>query len=127
MTPATLTPQTSLQRCRYCGKPGASVATLSYWNQVKCLCHPDCKLTGEREEAIDCQTIDADCNDCLYFKRGELVKRWLSGMRDGKATLVLVNMGIVRGYCLKFNRPTEAFPHMSTGRECFQHRLTVRG
>lgn len=77
---------------------------------------------GERQEATDCQTIDADCNDCRHFQRGEVVKRWLSAMIDKKAGLLLVNMGIVKGHCLKFNHPTEAYPHASTGRDCFEHR-----
>lgn len=108
--------------CRYCGKEGALVKTLAYWNQTECLCHPECKQEGEKQEAIDCQTIDADCNDCRFFQRGELVKQLLSAMRNKMVVMVWVNMGIVKGHCLKFNRPTEAYPHMSTGRECFEHR-----
>lgn len=111
--------------CRYCSLPvnlSDAVVTHSYWQGLKFVCHKDCKVTGEKGEAIDCQTIDADCNDCRHFERGELVKRWLSAIVDGKSAKKLVNMGIVKGHCANFNRPTEAYPHMSTGWECFEHR-----
>lgn len=109
--------------CRYCNQEVTTpIKTLSYWNQHPFICHVECKVSGERQEAIDCQTIDADCNDCKYFQRGEVVKRWLSAMINKKAGVLLVNMGIIKGHCLKFDRPTEAYPHASTGWDCFEHR-----
>jgi hypothetical protein len=112
-----------VQNCRYCNLPVSDpVETLAYWNQTPDVCHAECKVAGERQEAIDCQIIDADCNDCKHFKRGYDVKRWLSCMVDEKPSFVLENMGINVGHCLKFNKITQAFPHMSTGRECFEHR-----
>lgn len=114
-----------MNTCRYCSnpvEPADAVRTLSYWNQHEYVCHAACKNDGERQEAIDCQTIDADCNDCKHFKRGELVKRWLAGMVDGKSKNILVNMGFARGHCLRFDTPTIARPHMSSGLHCFEHR-----
>lgn len=112
--------------CRYCNNPlldfEKAAKTLGYWNQFPFDCHPECKVAGERQEAIDCQVIDADCNDCKHFQRGEVVKKLLSCMDGGKAGMRLVNMGTVNGKCLKFSRPTQAYPHMWTGRECFEHR-----
>lgn len=99
-----------------------AVKTLTYWNQVPFFCHAECKKSGELQEAIDCQTLDADCNDCKHFKRGQIVERWLSDMFNGKCIYRLTNMGIVKGHCLKLNQPTEAYPHMSTLRTCFEHR-----
>lgn len=111
--------------CRYCDKPippSTEVITHSYWQGMKFHCHAECKQRGEREEAIECQTVDADCNDCVHFQRGKLVQRQMSGMVAGKAQLIVVNMGIFTGHCLKFDQPTQAFPKKWTGRECFTHR-----
>jgi len=109
--------------CRYCALPVANpVKTLAYWNQTPDVCHPECKVAGEKQESVDCQVIDADCNDCRHFLRGELVKRWLSDIKDGMKTKTLTNMGIVKGRCAKLRTETEAYPHMSTGRPCFEHR-----
>lgn len=96
--------------CRYCGKPGASVRTLAYWNQTPDLCHAECKSPGEKQEAIDCQVLDADCNDCVHFQRGKII----GGIPKAFS-----------GHCLKFDRPTTAYPHFWTGRECFEHRRLV--
>src|SRR5215472_7157300 len=47
-----------------------------YWYQPDA--QHDCKKLGcgelEPWEIIEMQTIDADCNDCLHFKRGHIVK-----------------------------------------------------
>lgn len=111
--------------CRYCSKPieaGREVKTLAYWNQTPDICHVECKQPGEKQEALDCQTIDADCNDCIFFQRGEVVKKLLSAIVDGKPTMVLTNMGCVTGYCSLFDGATMAYPHQWTGRQCFHHR-----
>jgi len=120
--------------CRYCNKlipEGCEVATYAYWDtrpvetRQKFWCHPECKDVGIKQEAFDCQQIDADCNDCGHFKRGEVEKRWLSCMADGKPSVRLVNMGFIHGHCLKFDRATIAQPNKWTGMECFEHRRTV--
>lgn len=110
--------------CRYCNKPilGTSVMTKSYWKGLPFESHPECKEAGFWAEVIDCQTIDADCNDCRHFKRGEVIKRWLSCMEDKKPSMRLVNMGIITGHCLKFNKPALGHPNAWTGNECFEHR-----
>lgn len=113
------------ETCRYCGKeiaPADLATTNSYWQGLPFPCHRACKDAGMRQEAFDCQCIDADCNDCRHFKRGMLVQRWLSCIEDGKASKKLVNMGIFTGHCLKFDQPTEAYPNKWTGRPCFEHR-----
>ena len=93
--------------CRYCDKPVEtdSVVTHSYWQGVKFVSHAACKVVGEKSEALECQTIDADCNDCRHFQRGQLV---------GKE--------VWSGHCQKFNHKTRAYPKKWTGRECFEHR-----
>lgn len=100
-----------MNHCRYCGKPGATIKTLAYWNQTPDICHPECKAAGERQEAIDCQVIDADCNDCIHFQRGQII----GGIPKA-----------ITGHCGKFNKPTMAYPHFWTGRECFEHRRLAR-
>ena len=96
--------------CRYCSSILTledATTTLSYWNQFVFFCHKICKQSGERQEAIDCQTIDASCNDCKHFQRGKIIG------------------GIPKtfdGHCLKFDKPTVAYPHYWHGKECFEHR-----
>ena len=104
-------PLSDFMTCRYCDKPinDPGVKTLAYWGGNEYRCHAECMVAGERQEAFDCQVIDADCNDCRHFKR-----------------LVQVGRNISKGHCLRFDRPETAFPHMSTGRECFEHRRVSR-
>jgi len=111
--------------CRYCGQliNGDGVKTFSYWSKAEFVCHPQCKESGEKQEAIDCQIIDSDCNDCRHFKRtNPEEKRWLSCMHNRKPSIRLVGMGYFDGHCLKFDLPTVAQPNKWTGMECFEHR-----
>lgn len=114
--------------CRYCNQPIAPTdltETTSYWSAVKFPCHKACRVDGVKQEAYECQLIDADCNDCRHFQRGQVEKRWLSCMENDKPSMRLVNMGFIHGVCLKFNRPTIAQPNKWTGMECFEHRRAV--
>lgn len=117
--------------CRYCNQPidpGKEVPTFAYWDstpteqRIVFYCHAACKMDGEKQEAFDCQLIDADCNDCRHFKRGQVEKRWLSCMENKKPSMRLVNMGFIHGHCLKFDRYTTAQPNKWSGLECFEHR-----
>ncbi len=96
-------------KCRYCEKPVTksddAAITYSYWQGMPFICHRLCKEAGIRQEAYDCQMIDADCNDCRHFQRGQLT---------GKE--------VWSGHCLKFNRETKAYPKKWTGMKCFEHR-----
>lgn len=115
-----------MKTCYHCAQPieGESVITRSYWKGLPFDSHPACKIAGERADALECQTIDADCNDCKHFKRGEVIKQRLSCMENQRASMKLVNMGYISGHCLKFDRPTEAEPNKWTGLQCFEHRKT---
>lgn len=107
---------TSLPRCRYCGEsvsPSDAAPTHAYWNAMQFVCHKACKQEGIKQEAYDCQCIDADCNDCGYFKRG---KELLFQKGEWKISLGWT------GTCLRDNKATKAFPKMCTGRKCFVHR-----
>ena len=93
--------------CRYCHLPidrAVVVMTGSYWWPTLDISHPACRIPGERHESLVCQTLDADCNDCRYFRRE-------SGSGD-----------VNHGECLKFHKPTHAYPNFATLHECFEHR-----
>lgn len=96
--------------CRYCDQPlGAeAVKTHSYWGAFPFSSHPACKVEGYKKEAYECQVIDADCNDCLHFKRGQMVQK-----------------GIWQGECLKYQKPMNAYPNYASGHACFQHRKSL--
>jgi hypothetical protein len=110
--------------CRYCDHPILSdiSTTFAYWGGFSFPCHKQCKQEGIKHEAYECQLIDADCNDCRHFQRGQVEKRWLSCIENERPSLRLVNMGYIHGHCLKFSRPTIAQPNKWTGMNCFEHR-----
>lgn len=114
--------------CRYCGigfETEKPIQTFSYWNKLQFWCHKLCKSFGETEEAIECQTIDADCNDCKHYKRGTLEPKIVSKLKRGDGSIVDVVFQpqvFINGHCNKFNKPTLAFPNKWTGRICFEHR-----
>lgn len=117
-----------MSECRYCKEPLAdtdAVYTTSYWGGLPFVCHLECKDAGFRAEVIECQTIDADCNDCRHFRRSEVVRQWLSCMENKKPSTRLVNMGVILGHCARFDKPTKAYPNKWTGRECFEHRRSA--
>ena len=97
--------------CRYCDLPvhfKDKVLTTSYWGGVHFIAHEKCKVEGYKAEAMECQTIDADCCNCKHFARGELIQK-----------------GIHAGVCNKFNKPTKSFAMFASGHECFEHRRAV--
>jgi hypothetical protein len=104
--------------CRYCKKEIEEkelTQTTAYWyskqnteGDGKYPCHIQCKKSGEEEEAYACQNIDANCNDCAYFKRGA---------RIDKHTHV--------GLCAKFNKEVFAQPKVAELNRCFIHRKDI--
>ena len=66
----------------------------------------DAQLTPD--DIREMQTIDADCNDCIRFRRGAMIK--VPGLK------------LFDGHCLNLDRPTRAYPTQYTGRACFEHR-----
>lgn len=112
--------------CRYCDMEmtgGDEATTHTYWSGAPFPCHTACKSVGEKREAYDCQLIDADCNDCLHFKRGSIVPHSLTVKTQIQAgDWPNFSTSIWRGHCLKFDRPASAYPKKWTGRECFEHR-----
>lgn len=58
--------------CRYCHKPvsqAEAVVVGTYWWAYKAVAHKACKTEGYQQEALDCQNLDANCNDCKHFNR----------------------------------------------------------
>lgn len=92
--------------CRYCDKPiTEGVNVFSYWSAVRFQAHAACAVEGYRQEAYDCQVLDADCNDCRQFQRGRLVSK-----------------GIWSGRCAKTDNEVRAYPNFCSGHACFEHR-----
>lgn len=107
----------ALSNCRYCDQPIAAEdrdTTNGYWKvyglgkQPKYPCHKACKVQGKAAEALACQAIDADCNDCKHFSR----------KTDG-------GQGMSSGLCLQFSKPTTACPQSCTRHACFEHRKII--
>jgi hypothetical protein len=100
--------------CRGCGKYvdyiDADVLP-GYWRPVWYIVHKQCRVTAKANEALCCQTIDADCNDCKHFQRGVNVKE--NYWRD------------FPGWCLKLNKETHASPLYCTRYICFEHRKVL--
>lgn len=107
--------------CKFHGevKP---IKSQGYWTAGTLLC-PRCYPNGIQstpEDVLEQQLIDADCNDCKHFQRGALVKQFV-GL--GEVVIKLGKEGqYFLGHCLKFDKPTKAFPVHYTGHECFEHR-----
>lgn len=118
--------------CRYCSLaiPEQELATThGYWGGSPFLCHKQCKDAGIKQEAYDCQLIDADCNDCKHFKRGKLLPPVVSFLKrtDSSVAQVTHQPNVFNGHCLKFDRPTLAQPNKWSGLECFEHRRVELG
>ena len=96
--------------CRYCSKPVSDAdagVTHSYWKGMKFLCHKNCKAAGEKAEALECQTLDADCNDCRHYKRGTSAPKQISRYKNHKGEWVEIIYKPelwIGGHCLKFDR-----------------------
>ena len=102
--------------CRRCKKrinKTDIVKSKSYWYKVKDIfSHKECETKEVyQEEAYECQKIDADCNDCGYFKRGNIVQHGIAS--------------IWNGVCNKFNKDVKAYPNFCSGHECFVHRKDI--
>lgn len=141
--------------CKHCGKEitsdefdyNASYWTPNTWRPY----HKSCKKDAVTQEAIACQTIDANCNDCKYFKRGEVEseltedhsflavkfwienseeRRWIKGDEEIVKDLTLTRLAKIgdkvrfNGFCEKRNIAVHAQSNTSTSYECFQHRKT---
>jgi hypothetical protein len=113
--------------CRYCGQiidQGQEAKTFAYWSKTPDFCHLPCQKEGERIEAIDCQKIDKDCNDCIFFQRGNLAQKQIHKIKNQKGELktIIFQPQFSYGNCSKFNKPVMAQPNKWSGLACFKHR-----
>lgn len=98
-------------RCRGCGEKLTTetfAIWTTYWNAMRVPCHADCREAGMKQEAYDCQCLDAACNDCLHFAREKMFEA--PGLKGWK------------GRCNKFNTEVTTVPNWAELRECFEHR-----
>jgi hypothetical protein len=67
--------------CGWCNtkiKDGEFDYLASYWTPfIWKPVHASCKKEYKNTESLKCQTIDANCNDCLFFERGEIKSEFL--------------------------------------------------
>ena len=97
-------PSSTCRKCnKHVEKEDFSIG-YAYWNAVWYNYHKDCRQEGMKQEAFDCQKIDADCNDCAYFVREKTEK------------------DIAFGQCKKHSQETVAFSNLCSGYSCFEHR-----
>lgn len=98
--------------CVYCKEPILEIDVVkSYDGWVWRPVHQECKPLQQRVEAYDVQCIDADCNDCRHFKRGDRL--------NPKST-----QGF-NGICNKDGSSVKAYVRFASGHNCFEHRLGV--
>jgi hypothetical protein len=102
-------------KCKYCSEDlnDSIVLTQSYWNGYyrgeKSVfyspCHEKCRKYGYEEEEYELQCIDADCNDCGYFKRDRNIDK-----------------DVAVGYCSKKQQIVKAYTQFCSAHPCFIHR-----
>jgi hypothetical protein len=108
--------------------------------------HKHCKEAYKSEEVWDCQTLDANCNDCKHFKRGKnksvLTEEhaflgvdiwthkkeeeiygdvWHNQFHAKRRAKIGDEVGF-NGFCEKKKISVMAHPNFATGYSCFEHR-----
>lgn len=131
----------SNRACRHCGgdvKRTEAGVIVGYWEPIWYIAHKACEKPGTLDEALECQCIDADCNDCGHFRRGNFNKlpdvsnyaiftgNEESDIKEQKRYMGdLMFVGSFDGECMKFGRHTSAWPKQATCRPCFEHRRLI--
>jgi len=98
--------------CRKCSKPVTKEdfhVVVGYWTPLWFSAHKDC-ISIQAEDAYDCQKIDADCNDCGHFVRGE------------KLSCPGSKYASFKGHCSKWDFKTMGHVNFCTDMPCFEHR-----
>jgi hypothetical protein len=122
----------------------------TYWtpNLWKSVCK-GCREETIKSEQIACQIIDANCNECKFFKRGESKgkltedhlflkvkfgiaheekREWQEGDKLIQKNLPILREAVIgdevkfNGFCEKKNIQTQATSNICSGYDCFEHR-----
>jgi hypothetical protein len=91
--------------CALCQNEGKR--SRGYWSAGGFFCDAHQPIVSP-EDIYEMQKIDADCNDCIHFQRGPMMK--------------VPGLTVFHGLCLKHDVPTKAYPGQFTGHDCFEHR-----
>jgi len=89
-----------------------------YWEPRPFQCHKWCKDKHEKKITIECQIIDADCNDCKYFKRESNKPE----KDEGDKRFPFPSLEGFPGNCLKHSVKVYAHSNYAQGYKCFKHR-----
>jgi len=98
---------------------------IGYWSPDFRPVHKGCKKRWEQEEAYACQKIDANCNDCKFFKRdisAKIVDVPKEYQDNIKHKFLFPPIQGYKGKCEKFNVDVYANAKVATGMDCFIHR-----
>lgn len=97
--------------CWHCSKKlsGDYDKFYAYWSpHLIRRVHKECKQAAVLEDRIDCQSLDANCNDCFFFTREKPLAK-----------------GVDLGKCTKFGTQVKAVPNTFQGNPCFKHRKLI--
>lgn len=110
--------------CCHCGKKLKEVFIItSYWTPMwKPCCSEKCANEGYKKEEFECQKIDANCNECKFFKR-----ECFDENTKPQTHNLFQPIGCYVGTCLNkkskyFNKKIGANRNLYQGMECFVHR-----
>lgn len=107
--------------CRHCNKEISEddfAVHYGYWTPMLFAVHKSCQQECKQLEAYLCQSIDADCNDCKYFKRGKSE----SDKMINTSRAMFAKLKVQEGHCLKYDMATVASSNTCSAMECFEHR-----
>lgn len=114
--------------CCYCDKNLKEIFIVtSYWTPMwKPCCSEKCANEGYKKEEYECQCIDANCNECKFFKRegySENLRPQIHG--------IIQHIGCYIGTCLNkkskyFNKKVGANRNLYQGMKCFVNRNQIK-
>jgi len=110
--------------CSFCKKEIAEEdfdIAFGYWRPFWRSVHKNCKQEQENNEQYECQKIDANCNDCKYFKR-DIPSEKVDIPKGNECRSVLPPLKGYKGFCGKNKGIVYASPKIATSNNCFVHR-----
>lgn len=116
--------------CCYCDKELSEenfFIITSYWNPIwKPCCSENCAIEGYKIEEINCQEIDANCNECKYFERKGFSENTLPQTHN-----IIQPIGCYIGICRNkkskyYNKFVGANRNTFQGMSCFVNRKEIQ-